>query len=115
MSAGPDTFDLAVYTTETLDLTLTLYSGAVGSTPVDLTGSSASLVIKDRPGGDTLVTLTSGSGLTLGGSLGTIQIKRTPAQITAWTFETATYQLSKISSGGDVDLLLTGSIERIVF
>jgi hypothetical protein len=115
MSSGPDTFDLTVYTTETLDLTLTLYTGAVGSTPVDLTGSSAALVIKDRPGGDTLVTLTPGSGLTLGGSAGTIQIKRTPGQISAWTFENATYQLSKTSSGGDVDLLLIGSIERIVF
>jgi hypothetical protein len=110
-----DRYDLTVYTSETLDLTFTLYEGAVGSTPVNLTGANAAFVVKDRPGGDVLVTLASGSGLTLGGTAGTIRIKRSPVQVAAWTFERGEYQLTVTDSAGDTDLLLTGAIERVVF
>jgi hypothetical protein len=47
---------------------------------VDLTNYTATLVIADSYGGTALLTLTEGSGITLGGALGTIGIVMTVTQ-----------------------------------
>jgi hypothetical protein len=45
-----------------------------GGTPIDLTGYSARLQVRPRSGGNVLVSLTSGSGITLGTTNGTIDL-----------------------------------------
>lgn len=83
-----------------------------GTPPVDLTGYTAQLQIRDRVGGTTLVTLTDGgaaNGLTLGGALGTIRIQRTAAQ-TAYTFTRAVYDLMLINGAGFKTRALKGLV-----
>lgn len=85
-----------------------------GVPPVNLTGYTAKLQIRDRPGGATLYeTLTDGgaaNGITLGGALGTIRIQRTAAQTGAYTFARAAYDLLLTSGAGAKTRLLKGSV-----
>jgi len=45
-----------------------------GGTPINLTGYSARMQVRPRSGGNVLVSLTSGSGITLGTTGGTIDL-----------------------------------------
>jgi hypothetical protein len=68
--------------------------------PVDLTGYTAELDIRSGPASDTeLLELTNGSGLTLGGAAGTVDIVITAAQTSALPAGRLAYDL----------LLTTGS------
>ena len=111
MSAA-NTYELRFNKTESLNLSLA-YLEDDGTTPINLTGFTASFVVKDKPGGSTVATLTSGSGITLGGTAGTIVINRTPSQTTAWKLDRGAYELTVTSSGGDARVLLQGSIELV--
>ena len=103
-------YDLEVYEQESLNVALTLYTDDDATTLWNLTGYSASLRIMDSTNGDVLSTLTSGSGLTLGGSAGTITISRTPAQVQALNLTTpGAYDLTVTSGGGTATLLMFGS------
>ena len=103
-------YDLEVYEQESLNVALTLYTDDAATTLWNLTGYSASLRIMDSTNGDVLSTLTSGSGLTLGGTAGTITISRTPAQVQALNLTSAgAYDLTVTSSGGTATLLMYGS------
>lgn len=106
-------YDLEVYEQESLNVALTLYTDDAATTLWNLTGYSASLRIMDSTNGDVLSTLTSGSGLTLGGTggtAGTITISRTPAQVQALNLTSpGAYDLTVTSGGGTATLLMYGS------
>lgn len=101
-------FDLTLEEGADYALTLTYYdsSGAL----VDLTGATAKLQIKDEIGSSALVSLTQASGITLGGTAGTISIAITVAQVAALgaNFE-GLYDL-KLTLSSLVTRLLQGAV-----
>lgn len=82
------------------------------ATPVDLTGFTAVMVIKDRVGGTVLTTLTStpAAGIVLDNTKKTISITFTPAMVAGYTWKNGVYSLELTSSGGVATELLRGSI-----
>jgi len=110
---SPEQYDIKTFLQESLDLSLVYYSDADATTPVNLTGYSVAMRIMDKPAGTVITTLSGGSGITLGGSAGTIVVARTPAQVQAWKIDKGAYDLVVTSSGGKADLLLHGSIEVV--
>lgn len=103
-------YELSFNKTESLNLSLT-YLEDDGTTPISLVGATASFVIKDKPGGTAVATLTGGSGITLGGSAGTIVIAQTPSQTSAWKIDKGSYELTVTFSGGQAVTLLEGTVE----
>lgn len=74
--------------------------------PIDLTGYSARLQVREFHYSDsTVVNLTSGSGITLGGSAGTIDVL-IDAETTA-EFEAGNYVY-------DLELVVSGTVNRII-
>jgi hypothetical protein len=57
-----------------------------------------------------LLTLTNGSGITVGGTAGTITILQTAAQTAAYDWASGEYRLTLGASGGDTDVYLYGSV-----
>ena len=105
-------YDIRRHELESLNLSLTWYADDAATTPVNLTGYTAQFRILDRSGGDVLATLTTSSGITLGGTAGTVTVDRTPAQIAAWKLNgKGAYDLSVTSGSGRTDTLLQGSLE----
>lgn len=78
--------------------------------PVDLTGYTATMTIKDVVGGTTLLTLTEASGITLGTTDGVIDLLISGAVTGAWTWTTAVYDLDLTDTAGVITNLSTGSI-----
>lgn len=65
-----------------------------GNPPVNLTGYTAKLEIRDRKGGSVLhTTLTEVAGITLGGAAGTIAIHIEGSVTATFTFSRAVYDL----------------------
>jgi len=78
--------------------------------PIDLTSYSAKLEIRDKPGGSVISSLTSSSGITLGGTAGTITPAWTGAQTALFSFDKAVYDLFLTPSGGQPTALVHGTI-----
>ena len=79
-------------------------------TPIDLTGASAKMQIRDSVNGTKLaVTLTSPSGgITITGSTGTLDIVMTPTQTNKLFFPKSAYDVMVIDSNGNKIKLLEG-------
>lgn len=81
------------------------------SVPVDITGYTAHMQIRRSDDyAAVMVDLTNGSGLTLGGTLGTIDILLTSAQTAAFDTWRAVYDLTLIAPSGDRTRLLEGAV-----
>lgn len=80
----------------------------VNGNPINLTSYTAAMVIRPSDG-TTPITLTNGSGITLGGSLGTIIIAISATDTGNFTFQSATYEL-RLTTGSTVTRLLQGGI-----
>ena len=106
-----NTYDISTFKNASLNLAVTVTDD--NSTPWNLTGYTAALTIRDKPGGSTIATLTGGSGLTLGGSAGTITVSRTSAQVQAWALDRGAYDLTVTSGGGLTTMLMAGSLELV--
>lgn len=112
MSALPAKVDFTIWLGATFRKRLTLYNSA---TPVDgeerdLTGYTAELIIRDKPQGTPLLTLESGTGITLGGVDGTIDlhIDATTTGVLLW--RNGVYDLTITEPGpGDTDPLIYGA------
>jgi hypothetical protein len=105
-------YDIRRHELESLNLGLTWYSDDAATTAMNLTGYTAQMRILDHSGGNVLATLTTSSGVTLGGTAGTITVDRTPAQISAWKLNgKGAYDLSVTSSSGIATTILQGSLE----
>lgn len=101
----PGQLNLSIYQGATFAVALTWTADGV---PVNLTGYTASMKIVD--GQTTVTTLTSGSGITLGGTAGTIAIS-IPASTTAgFSPANCEYDLKLTSPGGVVTCLVAGLI-----
>lgn len=99
----PGTLNIQVYIGATFSLSLTWNSDG---SPVDLTGYSAAMKIVN--GQETIASLTDGDGITLGTTDGTIAITISSDDTTAYTSQTANYDLLLTSSGGTVYPLIAG-------
>ena len=80
--------------------------------PVDVTGYTAKMIVRDYIGGAALLTLTNGSGLTIGNAEGFVQVVMTATQTAAFTFNKAVYDLEVYPAGAAADAvkLLRGTI-----
>lgn len=76
--------------------------------PIDLTGATASMVVRDRRG-DSVLALTDSSGLTLGGALGTVAVQITSAQTLSLVETLYAYDLD-VTIGSVVTRLLRGQL-----
>ena len=103
------TYDFEAGQGETFDRTVTW---KIADVPVNLTGYTARMQVrKTIRSTATVVSLTSSSGLTLGGSAGTIQIVISATATAALTAGKYVYDLELVSAGGVVTRVLKGSIE----
>lgn len=105
----PGTWDTELPQGATWDITLTW---AIDGSPVNLTGYSARLQLREQYNSATAsLSLTSGSGLTLGGALGTIRIQVSATATAALEARRYKYDLELVSGGGEVTRLLEGDLE----
>lgn len=78
---SPGRLNMECYQGASFDYTLTWQTGG---TPVNLSGYSARMQVRDGfDGGSAIVNLTSGTGITLGGTAGTIVVALTAIQTAA--------------------------------
>ena len=78
---SPGRLDMDCYQGASFDYTLTWQTGG---TPVNLSGYTARMQVRDTyDGGSAVVSLTSGTGITLGGTAGTILVALTATQTAA--------------------------------
>jgi hypothetical protein len=105
MSAG--TYDFTIEQGATFQRTFTWKDN--NGNPINLTGYSAKMELKDSHG-NLLLTLLSGTDVTLGGSAGTIAVEIAAATTAALTFDTANYDLRLTDASGTVTRLLSGIV-----
>ena len=79
-------------------------------TPIDLTGATAKMQVRDIKGGTKLaVTLTSpAGGITINAPTGTLTIKMTPTQTNKLFYPKSSYDVMVIDSNGNKIKLLEG-------
>ena len=106
MAAG--TLDFTIEQGATFNLLLTW---KINDVPVNLTGYTARLQARvDVEDTETVLSLTTGSGITLGGALGTISLDRTATQTTLLPAGTYVYDLELIAGSGTVTRLVQGEL-----
>lgn len=102
-------YDFTAGQGETFDRTVTW---KIDGTAVNITGYTARLQIrKTHKSTSAVVSLTQASGLTLGGSAGTIQIVISATATAALTARRYVYDLELVSSSGVVTRVLEGAFE----
>ena len=107
----PARYNFTVQQGSTWRQVFTLHQGDTDTPVANLTNYTASLVIKDRPSDSTpLLTLTSSSGITLGGTAGTITILQSATQTGAYNWANGEYKLTLTAPGGDTNTLLFGTV-----
>lgn len=107
----PDRHNFTMWRGATFRSHLTMYADDSETVPRNLTGCSATLVVKDAPSGTVLFTLTSsGDGITLGGTAGTIDLYISASDTEGYAWTNAFYELFLIESNGDKDALLYGGL-----
>jgi hypothetical protein len=103
---NPATYNITAYQGATYDLNLTW---AIGGTAVNLTGYTAAMQVRINPADSaTILSLTNGSGITLGGTAGTIAVAVSANTMGSATPGNYVYDL-ELNSGGQVTRLLQGS------
>ena len=110
---APERYDISVYERASLNVSLTVYADDEGTTLWNLSGYTVEFRMLDRANGSAIATLTSGSGVTLGGAAGTIVVKQTPAQVAAWKLDKGAYDLVITAADGTATLLLHGDLEVV--
>ena len=105
---APGKLDLDLYQGATFSYVLTW---KVEDVAVNLTSYTGRLQARTTPDATaTALSLTTGSGITLGGSAGTITLTRTAAQTAALTPGRYVYDLELESAGGVVTRLVEGEL-----
>lgn len=110
MSAGQYSFDIEQGSS--FDRTVTWYSDAAGTTPVDLTGYTARMKVKTDDLATTILDSASNITLTLGGAAGTVRIQVTAtvtAGLAATTKRSLAYDLELVN-GSTVTRLIEGKV-----
>lgn len=109
MTITPGNWNLTIYKGGTFYYTLAWTDQS--NTPINLTGYSAKMMV--RPSVDSasaIITLSSGSGITLGGSAGTIALNIPSTTTATLPAIMAVYDLEVISPAGNVDFLIQGNV-----
>ena len=102
-------FDIEINQGATYELTVT-WKDSTGAA-INLTGYSARMQVRETySSASTIVSLTNGSGITLGGAAGTIAILISATTTAALTAPfSGVYDLELVSAGGVVTRLLQGA------
>lgn len=78
-------------------------------TPINLTGATAKMQVRDTKGGTKLAfTLTSPTGISVNGSTGTLTVTMTPTQTNKLFYPKSAYDIMVIDSNGKKTKLLEG-------
>jgi hypothetical protein len=102
----PGVYNLTVYAGADFDQTFTITQGG---TALNLTNYSASMQVREAADATAiLLSLTSGTGITLGGTAGTVAVVITSAQSSALSAGSYAYDLELVSGGNIVTRLLQG-------
>lgn len=99
---------------QTWNKTLTYYTDETETTPLNMTGYTASLIIYKHASNSTSLEVTSGSGITLGGALGTITISLSRAQTQKLNASNYYYLLTISTAAGQDIPLMYGSFNPFV-
>tara|TARA_R110000824_G_scaffold18676_5_gene73583 strand:- start:978 stop:1337 length:360 start_codon:yes stop_codon:yes gene_type:complete len=111
MSAGPVHFEIDTYSEWGVSMTWYVTTVAAG-TKKDLTNYTAAMDIRRKQSDSTaLAALTSSSGITLGGTAGTINIALTDVQTAAIDPGFAVWDLELIDASGSNMQLVHGTCE----
>lgn len=102
---NPATYNIVAPQGATFDTTFTF---RIDGNPVNLTGYTALMKLRTEPSGDAILSLSNGSGITLGGAAGTIAVAITATQMTALEAGSYLYDL-KLTQASTVTRLLQGS------
>ena len=103
----PGTYNITVWQGADYDKTFTVTQDG---TAVNWSGYTAAMQVREAVDSDTyLLSLTSSSGITLGGTAGTIGVAITNAQSSAISAGSYSYDLEMTSNGGQITRLLQGS------
>ncbi len=103
---SPAQYNITAYQGATYDLNLT-YS--IGGTAVNLTEYTAALQVRENPrSSTTILSLATGSGITLGGTAGTIDVTASASTMGSATPGNYVYDL-ELSSGSQVTRLIQGN------
>jgi hypothetical protein len=134
MTVIPDKHTFAIWQGATFYEVLTLFDSMDATQPRDLTGYAAEMIIRDKPNGEALLTLSTianggsmtngihpsdvGCSITLGSSSsadtkGKITLKITSSVTSLLTWKSGVYDLtiSEASGTGNTDALLYGGIK----
>lgn len=109
---APGSLNLVMFQGASWDyqLTWTTTAGTV-TAPVDLTNYSARMQVRDSyDSSDILLSLTSGTGITLGGTAGTIYLESSAATTAGITDGKFVYDLELVSQAGYVTRLVEGQM-----
>lgn len=88
------------------------FTWTINNTPVNLTGYTAALQVRGNVRDTTAqLSLSTGSGIVLGGSAGTVSATATPTQTRALLPGKAVWDIELTSPGGEVTRLLHGDAE----
>jgi hypothetical protein len=102
---NPATYNITSYQGATYDLNLTW---AIGGSAINLTTYTAAMQVRENASSTaTILSLTNGSGITLGGTAGTIAITVPASTRGSATPGNYVYDL-ELSSGGQVTRLIQG-------
>lgn len=105
---SPGIYNIQSYQGATFNFTATF---SIGGTAVNLTNYSAAMQVRDTYDSDsTIFSLTNGSGITLGGTAGTILVEISAATMGSATAGQYAYDL-ELDSGSEVIRLLQGNFE----
>ena len=103
---NPAIYNITSYQGATYSLNMTW---AIGGTAVNLTNYTAAMQVRENPSATaTVLSLTNGTGITLGGTAGTIGINVSASTMGSATPGNYVYDL-ELNSGGEVTRLLQGS------
>jgi len=103
---NPGTYNITCPQGATFDRTFTI---SVSGTPMNLTGYSAAMQVRETYDSSTpTISLTNGSGITLGGTAGTIAVLISSTASAAITEGFYQYDLEITSGGGVKDRILQG-------
>ena len=104
---NPGTYNITVWQGADYDKTFTVTQGG---TALNWSSYTARMQVRDSSDATaTLLSLTNGSGITLGGTAGTILINISNAQSSAIDAGSYSYDLELISGSGAVTRILQGS------
>jgi len=104
---NPAIYNVTMYQGASFDLSLTWN---VNSIPVNLTGYSSRMQVRTSyDASSTVLSLTSGSGITLGGTAGTITVAASAATTAGVPTGQYVYDLEMVSGGSAVTRLIQGT------